>query len=75
MINDGGGRDGFAGTRWTLDKTDGLLEHAFDGVHLRVVQLRKAWSREAFGHLCAKDLRFQLVAKEFVILGDESVLQ
>ena len=68
MVDDGGRSDGFTRAGRPLDEADRLLQDALHSVHLRVVQLGKAWGREAFGHLGAKDLRFKVMSKEFVIL-------
>jgi hypothetical protein len=68
MIDDRGGCDGFTGARGSLDKTEWFLEHALDGVHLRVVELWETWGGESFGHLGAEDLGFEFVSEEFVVL-------
>lgn len=43
------GRRGAEGRAGNLNETDRLLQHAFDGVHLGVVELRKTRSREPRG--------------------------
>jgi hypothetical protein len=68
VINNRSRSNGFASARRSLDQADRLLKDAFDSIHLGVVELGQTRSGEAFGHLGTKNLRLELVTKEFVIL-------
>ena len=59
----------FTSQRWTadLDETERPLQHGFDGVHLRVVQLGQAWGGESLRQRTLENHVLHLVAQQLVV--------
>lgn len=68
MVDDGSGSHGLARARRALNQTDRFLKHAFDRIHLGVIELGESRGGKSLRHLRSERLRFKLVSKEFVIL-------
>mmetsp|Transcript_22974 Transcript_22974/g.59977 ORF Transcript_22974/g.59977 Transcript_22974/m.59977 type:complete len:287 (-) Transcript_22974:691-1551(-) len=67
MVNDGRRRDCLAGTGRPLDQRERPLEHRFDGINLRMVQLRQTRSRKILRQLALQRLLLEFVPKKSMV--------
>ncbi|RNA40826.1 hypothetical protein BpHYR1_006775 [Brachionus plicatilis] len=67
VVDDGGRGDRLAGARRTLDQAEVPLQHCFDRVDLRVVELGQTGHREASGQVGLDDHVLDFVAEQLVI--------